>query len=206
MQKPTVDELLAGSRRGYAPSTPTKDALDRIVADTRVSSQVRSGNRRRRGFWLIPGAVLAVGALTAGTVVSLAARGGRLARWPVWPALVGLIAIAPLSGPISTPLAWLVVTYAVVAVGSRTNRATGVVRHAGDPSYGMYLWGFPVQQVFIVIFGVQPVAINVAAVLPLTMALGYASWWLIERPAIARGIRHGHSKPHAVNRGLSPRR
>lgn len=67
MHKPTVDELLAGSARDYAPSSSTVAALDAVVADARrAASQVRTP---RRAYWLIPGALLAVGALTAGAVV-----------------------------------------------------------------------------------------------------------------------------------------
>lgn len=67
MNHPTVDELLAGSARDYAPSRSTAAALDAVVADARrASSQVR---KPRRAFWLIPGVMVAVGALTAGTVI-----------------------------------------------------------------------------------------------------------------------------------------
>lgn len=67
MQKPDVDELLAGSARGYAPSPATVAALDAVVVDARrAASQVR---KPRRAFWLIPGAMVSIGALTAGAVM-----------------------------------------------------------------------------------------------------------------------------------------
>lgn len=68
MQKPNVDELLTASAREYAPSASTAVVLDAIVADTqRIASQVRKPKRAVR---LIPGALLAVGALTAGAVAA----------------------------------------------------------------------------------------------------------------------------------------
>lgn len=69
MQKPTVDELLTGSRRGYVPSAATRDVLDCVVADMRDLAPTRRTSRRQRAFWLVPGAMLAIGALTAGAVV-----------------------------------------------------------------------------------------------------------------------------------------
>lgn len=136
---------------------------------------------------------------------SLVARGGKLAQWPVWPALVGLIVIAPLQGWTGILLAWIVVTYAVVAIGSRRSRTASVVRKAGDPSYGMYLWGFPVQQILVAMAGVQPVLVSVAIVLPIAIMLGYSSWWLIERPAIRLGAQLSdqasyRAKPNSVMR------
>ena len=67
MQARDVDELLTGSAREYAPSAETIAALGAVVADAR-----RCASRRRKprlGLWLIPGAVVAVGALTAGAVL-----------------------------------------------------------------------------------------------------------------------------------------
>ncbi len=66
MQKPTVDELLKGSARGYDASPATVAALHAVVTDARrPAGRVR---KPRRALWLIPGAMLAVGALTAGAV------------------------------------------------------------------------------------------------------------------------------------------
>ncbi|MGL3150790.1 acyltransferase family protein [Microbacterium sp. A82] len=135
---------------------------------------------------------------------SLASRGGKLAHWPIWPALIGLVAIGPTQGSAATLLAWPVVTYAVVAIGSRPSRSAGVVRRPGDPSYGMYLWGFPVQQLLIVLFGPVPLLVNIALSLSVSMALGYASWLLIEKRAIALGSRVTSSRKRSLP--MPPRR
>jgi peptidoglycan/LPS O-acetylase OafA/YrhL len=120
---------------------------------------------------------------------SLAAKGGKLAQWPLWPALVGLVLIVPLQGWLGTLLAWPVVAYAVVAIGSRRSRIAGMVRNAGDPSYGMYLWGFLIQQLLVRSFEPLPLLANVAVVLVLSAGAGYASWHLVEKHAIALGGR-----------------
>ncbi|MGL3150788.1 hypothetical protein ACSS7Z_10550 [Microbacterium sp. A82] len=67
MRKPTLDELLTGSGRDYTPPASTSAALDSVVAEARRSaSRVR---KPARALWLIPGAIVAVGALTASAVV-----------------------------------------------------------------------------------------------------------------------------------------
>ncbi|WAB84595.1 acyltransferase [Microcella daejeonensis] len=118
---------------------------------------------------------------------SLLARGGVLAATPIWPGLVLAVAIAPLTGDLGTIAAWIVVTYLVVSVGSRPSRLAGVVRRGGDPSYGMYLWGFPLQQTVIVVVDPPSVIVSIVIVLPLAVAFGYLSWHLIERHAIRSG-------------------
>lgn len=118
---------------------------------------------------------------------SLCSRGGILAKLPAWPGLIALFVIAPMQESFGTLAAALVVTYTVVAMGAKPSRLATMVRRMGDPSYGMYLWGFPTQQVLIATFGPQQVLVNIAAVLPVAAALGYLSWHLIERRAIRRG-------------------
>jgi peptidoglycan/LPS O-acetylase OafA/YrhL len=55
----------------------------------------------------------------------------------------------------------------------------------GDYSYGVYLWGYPVQQAVSATIGV-PVHpwVNLAISLPIACALAAASWHLIEKPAL----------------------
>jgi peptidoglycan/LPS O-acetylase OafA/YrhL len=55
----------------------------------------------------------------------------------------------------------------------------------GDYSYGLYLWGFPVQQAVSASIG-KPVHpwVNLAVSLPITLALAVASWHLVEKPAL----------------------
>jgi peptidoglycan/LPS O-acetylase OafA/YrhL len=55
----------------------------------------------------------------------------------------------------------------------------------GDASYGLYLWGYPMQQVVAHhLPALSPLA-NAALGLPLAAALGFLSWHLIEKPALA---------------------
>lgn len=69
MSKPGVDELLRGSMKSYEPSIATRAALESLVDASRAEAARSRAMRRRRSFWLIPGAVVAAGALTAGAAV-----------------------------------------------------------------------------------------------------------------------------------------
>jgi peptidoglycan/LPS O-acetylase OafA/YrhL len=126
---------------------------------------------------------------------SLLARGGVSRSLPIWPGMILAIVIAPLAGNVGTVAAWVVVTYLVVALGSRPSRVAEFVRRGGDPSYGMYLWGFPIQQSVIAVFGTLPILSSIGIVLPLTVAFGYLSWHLIEK----RAIRHGAAISHRLS-------
>ncbi|MFE6734233.1 acyltransferase family protein [Microbacterium sp. NPDC057650] len=120
---------------------------------------------------------------------AFAARGSELSTWPIWPAVVGLVLIAPLQGRAGTLLAWPVVVYVVVAVGSHRSAAAGIIRRLGDPSYGIYLWGYIVQQLVVEFTPRMPLAWNVLTVLGSTAVLGFASWHLLEKRAVALGAR-----------------
>lgn len=67
--------------------------------------------------------------------------------------------------------------------------ATPLLRSAGrfgDPSYGIYLYGFPVQQAFFSIFGKEMgVWVNTLASLPVVLLFAYASWHLVEKRALS---------------------
>ncbi|MEO8460977.1 MAG: acyltransferase [Dokdonella sp.] len=54
----------------------------------------------------------------------------------------------------------------------------------GDYSYGLYLWGFPVQQVVLHYLPQLP-SLGIAAIsLPIALLIGIVSWYCIERPAL----------------------
>lgn len=56
---------------------------------------------------------------------------------------------------------------------------------AGDYSYGVYLWGFPMQQVAAQLAPGLGALGNSAVGLALALPLGVASWHLVEEPALA---------------------
>lgn len=86
--------------------------------------------------------------------------------------------------------------FAVIYLGTQ---ATPIIRRAGrwgDPSYGIYLFAFPIQQ--LVILHLWPTAGFVgtlAAAAVITVALAYISWHLIEKQA----MRFKPSTPKPAN-------
>jgi len=73
-------------------------------------------------------------------------------------------------------------SYLVVFVGTRPWSTADRVRRHGDPSYGIYLYAWPVQQIVVAAGVTTPLAVfGIAA--PIAVALGYASWFLVERRA-----------------------
>jgi peptidoglycan/LPS O-acetylase OafA/YrhL len=57
---------------------------------------------------------------------------------------------------------------------------------SGDYSYGIYLYGFPIQQAVACLNGVhRSWYLDMVYVLPLTVTVASASWWLIEKSALS---------------------
>ena len=55
----------------------------------------------------------------------------------------------------------------------------------GDPSYGIYLWGFPIQQMAVsLVVGMTP-GVNAMVSMIAATAMGLTSWFLIEKPALS---------------------
>ena len=100
--------------------------------------------------------------------------------------LVGLILLLQPSG-LYTELALLTVApYAILAFATAN---TPIIRSAGrfgDISYGLYLYGFPVQQAVYHFFrnDLDPIR-NTLISLPIAAILAFASWHLVERRALA---------------------
>jgi peptidoglycan/LPS O-acetylase OafA/YrhL len=86
----------------------------------------------------------------------------------------------PVSG-----IGYVALTYLVLWVGTASSTAIDRLHRLGDPSYGIFLWGWPVSQLLIVLGVHTPVALVLLSVL-VSIAFGYASWWAIERRALHR--------------------
>jgi peptidoglycan/LPS O-acetylase OafA/YrhL len=84
----------------------------------------------------------------------------------------------------------------VVLLGTRRSPAARILRRAGDPSYGTYIYAFLIQQLLVSTVGVTtPVRLFLLAV-PLSLTAGYLSWHLIEEPVLRRVKRSpGDDRP-----------
>ena len=69
-----------------------------------------------------------------------------------------------------------------------------------DVSYGVYLWGFPVQQV-LVLAGIENGWLLFVATTPIVLLVGAASWLLVEKPALRMKDWRRRSKRPAIASG-----
>ncbi|MEX1080162.1 MAG: acyltransferase [Homoserinimonas sp.] len=120
-------------------------------------------------------------------VGSLLASVRMPARLPLAPGIVGLCLLVPLDDEIGLVAAWITVPYLIISVGSRTGGLAQRIRRLGDPSYGMYLWAFPIQQLVIAESGNPPLWASIGIVLAIATLIGYGSWHFIEKPAVKLG-------------------
>jgi peptidoglycan/LPS O-acetylase OafA/YrhL len=128
-----------------------------------------------RTGWL---SLFAIAFLTGALLRSLSGRAVAAAG-----VLVCAVAVTTMGSSLWPVTCTLMVATLAVAVGSIR---TGFVRRRfhGDLSYGLYLWGYPVQQLIVALSPVrQPFALFAIA-LPLTALCAAASWRLVESPAL----------------------
>ena len=76
------------------------------------------------------------------------------------------------------------------------------IRLPGDFSYGLYIYGWPVQQLMVMWFPKWPPVLNTIFSLIGAIALGAVSWYLVEKPSLAKK-KAIHSLP-GLERKLVP--
>jgi peptidoglycan/LPS O-acetylase OafA/YrhL len=75
----------------------------------------------------------------------------------------------------------LLLPYIVISFGLATTPVVSKFGRFGDPSYGAYLWAFPIQQTVIGFWGPLPVFTNFLLVSVLSLSAGYLSWHFFEK-------------------------
>ena len=76
----------------------------------------------------------------------------------------------------------------VIAFGTLNNSKLSFARKFGDFSYGIYLWGFVVQQTLMHLFNFNQMQLMLTSI-PLTYVCGALSWHLVEKYALRLKIR-----------------
>ncbi len=106
----------------------------------------------------------------------------------VWSSWLGALSAATYVGFAASPIGYSPATiplaYLTVYLGL-LNPPRIKFLFSGDYSYGIFLYGFPIQQA---IASAGPWArtwwVSLLLTLPLTSAVAVASWWLIEKPVL----------------------
>jgi peptidoglycan/LPS O-acetylase OafA/YrhL len=101
-------------------------------------------------------------------------------------ALAAWLASMVVAGAAEIVVGTLAIPYLVLVLAFRSSSRLRWLTRPGDVSYGLYLLAFPVQQTLLHLLpglARAPLALFAAA-LPITYALSFASWRLVERPAL----------------------
>jgi peptidoglycan/LPS O-acetylase OafA/YrhL len=94
---------------------------------------------------------------------------------------LGLVLIAVPNGDRFEALPLAYVTVYLGLLNPRRHR----LLLSGDYSYGLFLYGFPIQQACVALgFARGSWYFNLAAAIPATFAVAVISWWLIEKPTL----------------------
>lgn len=115
----------------------------------------------------------------------LASVSRPIPRWPALPLIAVWMLVGWLVPELSTVVAWIVVPYVVIVIGTASTPFLRRAGRFGDVSYGTYLWGFAVQQIVIAVWGILPLWVNLVIVVPVTLVIAWASWHLVEKRALA---------------------
>jgi peptidoglycan/LPS O-acetylase OafA/YrhL len=67
------------------------------------------------------------------------------------------------------------------------------IKIPADLSYGTFLWGFLIQQIMAANFASRGLIFNLGWSLPLALLMGFISWHLVEKRAIAAGHRYART-------------
>jgi peptidoglycan/LPS O-acetylase OafA/YrhL len=87
---------------------------------------------------------------------------------------------------LATPLYYAALSYSLLAIAFDTTFQMHRFAKHGDFSYGLYLYGFPVKQVVILIAGSMSSNRLFLIAFPITLVFAWLSWKLIEAPALRR--------------------
>jgi len=87
--------------------------------------------------------------------------------------------------PLAELVSYIALPYLILSLAHFRSRFSRGVSKAGDFSYGIYLYAFPVQQTVALLLGdkVSPLQIGLLS-LPITLLLAGASWYLVEKPML----------------------
>jgi peptidoglycan/LPS O-acetylase OafA/YrhL len=109
-----------------------------------------------------------------GVALSHAAPNKLLPLWPLMALIPGWFLISALVPESALPLAWVVLPYTVLALGLRSAPGISRAGRFGDFSYGIYLWGFPIQQVFFGLVPKAPLWLDIVVVAAVAGAIAIA--------------------------------
>jgi peptidoglycan/LPS O-acetylase OafA/YrhL len=117
-------------------------------------------------------------------------------------AWIGLGSVAPSAASI---IAWVIIPAVILTIATRSR----VSDSKADLSYGVYLWGYPIQQLVLQVNPELPVAFSIALTAMIAAAVAALSWRHIESPALRLKKRttppeRASKHPSAISRPFVP--
>ena len=110
-------------------------------------------------------------------------------------AVLSMALIASVYFKIGHTVVYFTLPFIVIYVGKQTSKlANWVHTKLGDPSYGIYLYAFPLQQLLIYWYRPSTLVLFIASTIG-AFVFGYLSWIFIEKKALALKqyfLQHGH--------------
>jgi peptidoglycan/LPS O-acetylase OafA/YrhL len=103
--------------------------------------------------------------------------------WPIF-ALCVLVLFLLNGTPLFHKAALFAFPYTAICVVYLTP-SIGIDRWLGDVSYGVYIYAWPIQQIFANVVGTWNPVQNFLYATPFTLLVAYLSWIAIERPALS---------------------
>jgi peptidoglycan/LPS O-acetylase OafA/YrhL len=105
--------------------------------------------------------------------------------WSGWLALLcAVVSLASILIPNGIRFAALPAAYFTIYLGL-LNPPRERISLSGDYSYGLYLYGFPIQQAVVAALpNLREWYWNILISLPLATAIAVLSWWIVERPIL----------------------
>ena len=101
--------------------------------------------------------------------------------------LMAILSLAIIMMPNGSRLVALPVAYVTIYLGLLNPTRNRIIL-SGDYSYGLYLYGFPIQQALVAMGG--PAAHhwywNLICAVPAATVIAICSWWLVEKPALSQ--------------------
>jgi peptidoglycan/LPS O-acetylase OafA/YrhL len=100
-------------------------------------------------------------------------------------AFLSMALVASVYFKVGHTVVYFTLPFIVIYVGKQTSKlATWVHSSMGDPSYGIYLYAFPLQQLLIYWYRPSTLVLFIASTIG-AFVFGYLSWILIEKKALA---------------------
>jgi len=94
---------------------------------------------------------------------------------------------------------FLVLPVSVIAFGSASTPVIRRMGRFGDPSYGLYIFAFPIQQCVVMVTSNQVgILTTLALAVPLTFGAAYLSWHLVEKVCLGLKPRSRRAQPQAT--------